>query len=185
MKKRLLSVLLAMIMVLSLSAIAFADTPNDIPAEMYQKCVDDIPEGHYLADVIMRTEEDGVTTTVEALYLPISRASTGTLTNNIYAYYTSKNAGTIHVLTYKMYGSFTYDGSTVSVNSASTICNRTYQCGNVDGYTVSPSTPNRTISGGTLRYTINYSMYYYGSLEDSGSTYGAIICDRYGNISYV
>jgi len=184
MKRRILSVLLAVVMLFSLSAVAFADTTNDIPVEMYQKCIDDTPEGHYLADVILHTEEDGVTTTLEALYLPVSRTRTGQLSTNIYVYYTTmQNKGTIHVLTYHVTANFEFNGTSVSLVSST--CGKTYQCGNIEGYTVSPNTPVKQYGSGILKYNISYSAYYNGAFEKSGSTYGGITCDQYGNIGYI
>ncbi len=184
MKKRSLSLLLAIVMLLSLSTVAFADTTDSIPAEMYQKCVDDTPAGHYLADVIMHAEDDGATTTVEALYLPVSRTMTGAVTKNIYVYATVSDDFTFHALTYRVTANFNYTGTSVSLATSS--CTKTYQCGNIEGYTVSTSSPVKQYGNGTLIYHIYYDVYHNGTLVyDDGYARGGISCDQNGNIGYI
>lgn len=110
--KRTLSIILAMVLVLSMSAMAFADTTPiaEIPADTMQAFIDDTPEGHYLAGTNVIPIDEQLTA-YEAVYLPIVRPRYASVTGQKTVYVYEGLIGA-NIVRSDLTGTFNHDGRT-------------------------------------------------------------------------
>lgn len=172
--KKVVSIFLVLMLTLALSGMVFADVPDGITAEMYQQCVDDTPEGCYLASVNWTV--DGNVTNVEALYMPLTRATVYP-SKVISLWYESS----VVVLQYTLSGVVNCDGTTATVNVSS--CTKTYEID--DGqYSVDTTPAVKQASSGNpavIKGYFYFDVYEYGVYQEHYERTGTLYCDAYGN----
>lgn len=183
MKKKLLSAIMALILILSMSAMAFADTvpiTEGIPADTMQAFIDDTPEGYYLAGTtIVPIDEDF--TAYEAVYKPLvqPRYSLVTDSKTVYVRYAPIAA---NVIRSDLTGTFRYDGSTSACISASADTYLLHE-GEFAGYTFEITRETIRYNGDQGYVDLVYKVYANGALYATVSNYKpTIACDPYGNV---
>ena len=176
---------MAIIMILSISAVAMADTVDNhaltvqegIPAEVYQEFIDDTPEGMYLSDVV-RTVVDENVTVIRALYLPLIQPRGTSEYGQEYANY---YYGNIRAFRYLLAG---YFDVTYTAGSQPECTSFAYQkvnhYSNPSGYTFE-ITDERTVKGwGSASLTVSFIPY-----GTETSVIHHLVCDSEGVISIV
>ncbi|MBR4887692.1 MAG: hypothetical protein IKU17_00950, partial [Clostridia bacterium] len=176
------SLTLALVLVLSLSALAFADTAPtaEIPADTMQAFIDDTPEGYYLAGTKVVPINDDFTA-YEAIYKPLiePRASTTSGSKVVYVEYKPISA---NVIKSSLMASFSYDGSTSTCTSVTASTSR-LNGGVFPGYTISIVNSSTYRSGNHGYVDLVYNVLVGSAVYDTISNVKpTIACDPYGNI---
>ncbi|MBR4889352.1 MAG: hypothetical protein IKU17_09430 [Clostridia bacterium] len=188
--KKTLSVILALILISSLSTMAFADattiTDNAtaiIPVSIRQEFIDETPEGQYLADIKYVPINDDFYQ-YEALYLPINPTHRATIEGSKYVRVYHSSLGT-HIMYYYLYGTFTYDGTTATCTSFA--YNRQYLYGSgeptgdtVYTYVIRSEDGYRQAERGYVR--VVYAVYGSGQYVETVVATPTIACEPYGEI---
>lgn len=180
--KRTLSTLLALVLILSMSAMAFADTTPtaEIPVDTMQAFIDDTPEGFYLAGTKVVPIDDDFTA-YEAIYKPLiePRASTTSGSKVVYVRYEPLNA---RVIKSSLMASFSYDGSTSTCTSV-TASTATLNGGVFPGYTIRITNSSTYRSGNHGYVDLVYQALVGSVVHETVSNYKpTIACDPYGNV---
>lgn len=185
--KKLLSFILAMVLMLALSAVAFADTGTvtdnataEVPVSVRQEFIDETPLGTYLADVKYVQINDEYFA-YEALYLPLVQSRSSTVSGSKYVKVYFDELYPAHIMYYYLTGSFTYDGTTSSCTSITRSLQ--YKYDNPGGYTftITRDTPRK--SGNQGYVDLVYNAYWNGSYVRTVSNFKPTIsCDEYGNV---
>lgn len=184
--KKLLSFILAMVLMLALSAVAFADTGTvtdnataEVPVSVRQEFIDETPLGTYLADV-KYVQIDDEYFAYEALYLPLVQSRSSTTSGYKYVDVNYSGLG-VSVMRYYLQGSFTYDGTTSSCTSITRSLQ--YKYDNPGGYTFTITRDTPSKSGNQGYVDLVYNAYWNGSYVRTVSNFKpTIACDEYGNV---
>lgn len=187
--KKLLSLVVVLLLLLSFSTVSFADTTVtdnsvcDIPVAVRQEFIDDAPEGKYLASIV-RTDVTEDIYKVEGVYLPLVQTASTNVSGSKYVNYYYRGLD-VNIMRYRLDATFSvsYDGVTqppcVSFSHA-----KVYQYNNTSGYTFSVTSERRIISDGVASLVVTFNVYWNGSLVETGaSDTNYIACDSYGNFS--
>ena len=179
--KRTLSVIFALVLVLSMSAIAFADTTPtaEIPADTMQAFIDDTPEGYYLAGTNVVPINDDFTA-YEAIYKPLvqPRYSTVTDTKGVYVWCDLVDD---YVIYSQLTGTFRYDGYTSTCTKVTANTYLLYS--SHSGYTFNIANQTVGYNGDQGYVDLIYDIYLNGYHMYRISNYKpTIACDPYGNV---
>jgi len=179
--KKVLAMTLAIVLILSMSAIAFADTtPNnqfaDVPAEILQDFIDVTPEGQYLVDVNY-VPIDEKSYMYEGIYRSLVQPRGSRVTDSKYSQIFHENIDTA-AITYWLWGEFDYDGVTSECKRFQYDCTYEYN-GPLYSFEVVAQSPR--IAGNSAYVAVTYNAYSSNGTQVCHAT-PTIACDAYGNV---
>lgn len=188
--KKSISFILTIIMILSISTMAFADdnlpsvtVVGEIPTEVIEEFIDLIPDGHYLKK-IEATDDGNDMYGYSALYLPLVQTASSEVSGSKYKkIYNSDIA--VAIFNVWIYGEFNvaYDGSAAECSSASCDVVYTYNNRANGAYgAVQLGNEYALCMGENATAYVPYKWYWGSTLIDTYVGTASIGCSPYGEI---